>query len=280
MAKLWMQVGRLYNLLKAWSKTGMGQVPCWTVILLLGLNITGCNNILPRTSPNEDLTEIPTPSLLALYTAQQHEIEHLKRLLAEKETQLRSLQARQQDHARMLQETTNQAVRAKVKLRRLATQSSTASTIAEVEVTMKNLQSFQNTVSESAPQAQAQYLLDVATASYTKGDYTAAMDHAAQSRELINMVANNRARKASDSRKVTVPFQIPIVLRVRNDSNLRREPRDSAAVVGILKKDSVLTAQAYQGDWLRVQTDDGRLGWLLNTLAEVQVGEPQALGGK
>lgn len=243
-------------------------------MLLLGLNMTGCNNIPLKLPSNEGTAETPAPPLLELYTAQQHEIERLQKLLAEKETQLRSQQVRQQNQAKVLQETSSQATRAQVKLRRLATQSSAASTIAEVEVAMKRLQSFQSTVSERALQAQAQQLLDAATATYAKGDYAAAMDHAAQSRGLIDMVINNRTRKVSDPRQAMVPFQVPIPLRVRNDSNLRRGPRDSAAVMGVLKKDSALTAQAYQGDWLRVQTDDGRSGWLLNTLVEVRVDEP------
>jgi uncharacterized protein YgiM (DUF1202 family) len=45
-------------------------------------------------------------------------------------------------------------------------------------------------------------------------------------------------------------------------------------VVGVLQKDSVMTWEAYRGDWLLVQAADGRSGWVLNTLVEAIGGKP------
>ena len=119
---------------------------------LLGLNITACSILLKSPSPEipatlldfcvEELQEIERlQKLLAEKEVQQHEIERLQKLLAENEVQIRSQQVRQQDQAKALQETTSQAARAQVKLRRLATRPAAASTVAEVEVAMENLKS-------------------------------------------------------------------------------------------------------------------------------------------
>ena len=53
-----------------------------------------------------------------------------------------------------------------------------------------------------------------------------------------------------------------IPLRASVDSPLRREPQPRGAVVATLAKDSALVAHAYKGNWMRVETEDGRFGWL------------------
>lgn len=218
------------------------------VLVLLGLNMMGCN-ILPKAhqleaeaedtlseSRTEGQREIEYAKLLTEKEAQQHEIERLQKLLAEKDTYIRSQEARQQDQAKALQESTSQAAHAKVKLRRLATRPAAASTIAEVEMVMENLKSSPPTGSEQVLHTQAQLLLNAAATAYAQDNYAAAMDYAAQAREFIDMIRNNRARKASDPQQVTVSFQVPIPLRARANSNLRQKPGLRAAVLGMLKK--------------------------------------------
>ena len=263
------------------------QVLGWAVMVLLGLNMGGCN-ILPKadlpevkaeSAPPESRVkgprEIEYEKLLAEKEAQRHEIERLQKLLAEKEAHIRSQEARQQDQAKALQETSSQAAHAKVKLRRLATRPAAASTIAEVEMIMENLKSSSMTDSEKILQTQAQLLLNAAATSYAGDNYATAMDYAAQAREFIDMVRNNRAHKATDPHQVTVPFQVPISLRATVDSNLRQQPSLRAAVLGMLRKDSTMTAEAYRGDWLQILTADGRSGWVFNSLVEAQLADPR-----
>lgn len=262
MARLWIQSDKLCSLLKTWA----GQMLCGTVIALLGLNITGCTLLkpIPVAAPI-------TPHEPCACEVQKREIERLQQLLAEKEGLIRNLNARQQDQAKALQETTSQVTRDQVRLRRLATQPGAASSIAEAEVAMASLKLSQITAPEQT--LQAQRLLDAATASYAKGNYGTAMDHAAQTREFIDMVMDNHTRKASDPRVAMVPFNVPIPLRAKSNITLRQKPFSSAAKLGALKKDSALTAQAYLGDWLHVQTNDERSGWIPNALVEVRVSD-------
>src|SRR5207248_2875206 len=65
----------------------------------------------------------------------------LRQDLANRETELRDLRSSQRDQIKVLQESTREVTRAKVKLRRLATQADAASYIAEVEVAMESLRS-------------------------------------------------------------------------------------------------------------------------------------------
>ncbi|MFZ1546774.1 MAG: SH3 domain-containing protein [Candidatus Nitrotoga sp.] len=191
--------------------------------------------------------------------------------MTEKDVLIRNLNARQQDQAKALQESTSKVTRDQVMLRRLATKPGAASSIAEAEVAIASLKLSQVTAPEQT--LQAQRLLDAATASYAKGNYGTTMDHAAQTREFIEMVKDNHSRKALDQRLAMVAFNIPIPLRAKSNVNLRRKPYGNAARLITLKKDSALTAKAYLGDWLQVQTSDMRSGWVLNTLVEVRVGD-------
>jgi hypothetical protein len=65
----------------------------------------------------------------------------LRQDLANREAELRDLRSNQRDQVKVLQESTQEVTRAKVKLRRLATQADAASYIAEVEVAMESLRS-------------------------------------------------------------------------------------------------------------------------------------------
>jgi uncharacterized protein YgiM (DUF1202 family) len=264
-----------------------GYTSGWAMMAFLGLSITGCNVLVKPAPPGPDMQMIASEAcdkeqceaerekLLAEKAAQQQEIERLQKLLGEKDAFIRNQQVRQQDQAKTLQETSSQAAHAQIKLRRLATRPAAASTIAEAEIAMESLKSSPVSDAERLLQTQGQRLLAAAAASYAEDNYAAAMDYAAQAREFIDMVSNGRMRKASD--QLFVSLQTPIPLRAAVNSNLRQKPGLKAAVLGILKKDSPMTAEGYQGDWLQVQTADGRSGWVLNTLVEAQVGKREVL---
>ncbi|MEO6422664.1 MAG: SH3 domain-containing protein [Candidatus Nitrotoga sp.] len=260
MTRLWTQSDKLCGLFKARAD----HMLCGMVTVLLGFTITGC--ALQKPAPVA--TPIPPPER---YEVQQREIKRLQQLLAEKEVQIRNMNARQQDQAKALQLSTNQVTREQVRIRRLATMPGAASSIAEAEVAMASLKLDQFTAPEQT--LQAQRLLDAATKSYAKGNYGAAMNHAEQSREFIEMLKDNRTGKSTDPRLAMVLFNIPIPLRTKSNINLRQEPFSNAAKLAILKKDTALTVHAYLGDWLNVQISNERSGWVLNTLVEVWVGD-------
>ena len=82
----------------------------------------------------------------------------------------------------------------------------------------------------------AQDILESTAAPFAQGDYGVAMDRAAQAEQLIVLVAHYQVRPGSRSRVPgEVPLQVAIPLKATVDSNLRRQPRGSARVVGVLK---------------------------------------------
>ena len=273
----------LRNLRQMWGRSA----PEWAIMAFMGLSMMGCNIPVRPTQPESEIeVAVPEPcnkerceaereKLLTERALQQQEIERLQKLLAEKDALIRNQQVRQQDQAKTLQETSSQAAHAQIKLRRLATRPAAASTIAEAEISMEGLKSSPLSDTERMLQAQAQRLLAAATVLYDEDNYAAAMDHAAQAREFVDMMKNGRIRKAAD--QIAVSLQTLIPLRAAVDSNLRQKPGLKGAVLGVLKKNSTMIAEAYQGDWLQVQTADGRSGWILNTLVEVQVGKREVL---
>src|SRR5690242_16013208 len=161
----------LRNLWQMWPRRASE----WAIMVLTGLSMNGCN-IPTRPAPpeseiemlisepcDEERCEAVREKLLAEKAAQQQEIERLQKLLGEKDALIRNQQVRQQDQAKTLQQTSNQAAHAQIKLRRLATRPAAASTIAEAEISMEGLKSSPLSDTERMLQAQAQRLLAAAT---------------------------------------------------------------------------------------------------------------------
>ena len=96
------------------------------------------------------------------------------------------------------------------------------------------------------------------------------MNYAAQAYEIISM-ATDKDRGTSTSKHRIVTFQVPVTLHTKTGVNLRKEPRKNSARLLTLKNGAGLTANAYQGNWLRVQTDGNNQGWVLSTLVEAHI---------
>jgi Bacterial SH3 domain len=234
----------------------------WAVMWLLSSALSGCVTQPPAQmpAPVEATGREPTcPSC----EGETREIARLRQDLASRETELRELRANQREQVKVLQESTRQVTRAKVKLRRLATQADAASYIAEVEVALESLRSSLGANSTIPLLVLAEDLLESTSAPFAQGDYGAAMDRAEQAEQLIALVAQYQVRPRSRQRVPgEVPLQMAIPLKLTLDSNLRRRPLRRAPVVGVLKKDTPLVAYAYKGSWMQVETADGRSGWV------------------
>jgi hypothetical protein len=194
---------------------------------------------------------------------QTREIARLRQDLANRDAELHDLRSSQRDQVKVLQESRLEVTRAKVKLRRLATQADAASYIAEVEVALESLRSSLSATSTVPLMVVAQGILESTAAPFAQGDYGVAMDRATQAEELIALVADNRVRPSSSPRAPReVLLQVSIPLTVTVDSKLRRQALGKAPVVGVLKKGTPLVAHAYRGTWMQVETEDGRSGWV------------------
>jgi len=192
---------------------------------------------------------------------------HLLQVLSEKEAEISNLRAHQQDQVEELKESTSQAARAEVKLRRFATEAEVASHLAEVEVAMKTLQATLGAERKVSLQMLAQRLLDAASTAFMQADYSTAANLVAQAEQFIEMLMDNHS--VADKRAAAeVPFRVTIPLKIKVDSHLRRQPNSNAAVLDVLEKTTPVVARAYQGPWLHVQTEVGDSGWVLAELLE------------
>lgn len=215
--------------------------------------------------PGCALLQPPAPPQTSVACEEQaREVARLQQMLAEKDAEVRRLQSQQNVQAKVLKETAGEVARAEIKLRRLATRAGAASQLAEVEVALQGARAAH--AGRSGTQLmQAESILNAGSAAFAQGDYGAAVEFAAQAREVIDMVAGGRRVTQA---AVEVPFQVPVSLRTRNVSNLRAQPWRTAGVRAVLPQDTPLQAHAYRGDWLRVRTGDGREGWVHGSLLE------------
>ncbi|MEO8751528.1 MAG: SH3 domain-containing protein [Casimicrobiaceae bacterium] len=252
------------------SAGGSGRlVAAW----LLGLALGGCATPPPAEPP------APVPAVVGPAVPvqacpscdeQSREIVRLRQDLATRDAEVRDLRSSQREQTRVLQESTREAARAKVKLRRLATQAEAASYIAEVEVALASLRQSLGTPAKVPMMELARGILESAAAPFAQGQYGTAMELAAQAEQLVAVVAEDQGRAGPRTRVPgQVPLRVAIALKVSADSNLRRQPLPKATVVGVLKKNSLLVARAYKSGWLLVESEDGRVGWVRQTQFEV-----------
>lgn len=245
---------------------------CWWIAALLGLLAAGCAAPPPAPPAPEPVPlphEEPPPPPPPPCTCDEpnREVARLRHELANKEVELRDLRAQHRDQLKALQESSRQAARAMVKVHRTASQAEAAAFIAEIEVLLQTKQAAPDAGSKASLIAVAEGMLQSATLSFKRGDYGAAMDCAAQAQQLLVMLSDRRVRLTSSAqRSAEVPFQVPIPLRLKTDSHLRREPRGNAKVVTVLKQSTTLNAIAYKGNWLHVEVNGGRQGWVYQGL--------------
>ncbi|MCC6921946.1 MAG: SH3 domain-containing protein [Nitrosomonas sp.] len=197
---------------------------------------------------------------------QQQNIKELESQLARKNSEINQKNIREKEQDQVIEATSHEIARTQIKLHRLATKSSSASLIAEAEVAMDVLNRQSEGQSDGQLKTQAQQLLNAAGLYFSQDDYAAATHYASQSIEFINMIAASSREMVN---RPTVVFNLPIRLQTTADVNLRQTPGTQAIIRTLLKKGTLLTATAYQGGWLRIQTDSGLQGWVSNTFIRV-----------
>ncbi len=241
------------------------------LLILSGIILSGCMTMKkpPESVAEQYIEQIPVSVHQQQIDSMRIIIEQLAQQLAEKETLIKQISAREQDQAQVIQASSREIAHTQVKLHRLATKPSSASLIAEAEVAMAYIkQQSTPPLSDKGLYEQAKRLLDMSVFYYRRDDYANATYYASQALEFINMIADQDRDLPN---RVTIRFNTPIMLLAIADANLRREPGRHTMIIDVLKKGTVLTANAYQGNWLMVQTDDNRQGWIFNALVETMV---------
>jgi Bacterial SH3 domain len=258
------------TLQKRHSNSHLRLALCGLIAAVSIIYLSGCATI---EAPVEELPANNDAALLLriedqqrVIEEQQQNIKELELQLTKKNAEIRQRGIREKEQDQVIEATGQEITRTQIKLHRLATRSSSASLIAEAEVAMNALNRQSDRPFDEQLKTQAQQLLDAAGLSFSQDDYAAATQYASQSIDFINMtVASNR----EITNRPTVVFSLPIRLQTTANVNLRQIPGTHASVKTVLKKGAFLTATAYQGNWLRVQTENNTQGWVSNTLIKV-----------
>lgn len=229
------------------------------VVLVLSLIISGLLSACAGKRPHQKVVpdERMTREQVA---AQEREIAKLRLAVLEKETQIAELE-------RKYNQAVQEVVRAKAKLRSLESKAEAASTMAEAEIALKILTARAAGQKESPEIIQATHLLEMNSQEFTKENYGGALYLASEAKGLVQ-VGQGRLMGPEKIPVVSgeVLFAAPLPLQATARSNVRQGPGADFEVLFTLEKGILLIGHSYKDDWVRVKDEDGRSGWIYQTL--------------
>ncbi|MFO1396758.1 MAG: SH3 domain-containing protein [Burkholderiales bacterium] len=225
----------------------------------LALLLAACATPAPEPPPAAPPPVVTAPPPVCTACEDQaREIARLQQELGARDAELRELKSTQREQAKSAQETTREVTRAKAKARRLATQADAASYLAEVEVAIAALPP-----APSPLRALATAYLQSATEPFARGDYGTAMERASQAEQIVALATGPAPTLQKSARAPGEKLlQVALPLRAVTESRVRRQPQGKAPQVGVIAKDTALTAFAWKDGWMRVETEDGLAGWV------------------
>jgi hypothetical protein len=153
-----------------------------------------------------------------------------------------------------------EVVRAMAKLRGLSGRAEAASALAETEIALKSM---------PADVPRAQQLLRLATEEFRKQNYDGTVYLTSQVKLLISSRTERPVRGAEAARTDGEQALSPVLaLRTSNRSNVREGPGPAFKILFVVERGTPLSAVSYNGVWVRVNTDDGRGGWVHYSLVD------------
>ena len=180
--------------------------------------------------------------------------------LIEREAQVNDLNDR-------LEEAILAVVRAKAKLRSLASKAEAASTLAEAEIALKALEDNLDGGVSTRLAERAAELVKLGAKEFKKENYGGSLYLTSQVKGMLGK-GKGRADRHKDYTPFPgeVAFALPVPLSTTQQANLRAKPGSKSKILLRLKSDASLVGYAYKGLWVRVATPDGRIGWVFHKL--------------
>ena len=169
-------------------------------------------------------------------------------------------------------EAIQEVVRTKSKLRGIESKAEAASTMAEVEIALKQVKAVaESTKQDPGPGIrEAEKLLAMSGAEFENSNYGGTIYLAGQAKSLIGtrreqMGAGNLSLQPDEE-----PFAFPIPLEALRKSNVRDGPGLTFQILITLPRDAPVIGLAFRDEWVRVKIEDGRDGWMHYTLVDNQ----------
>lgn len=178
--------------------------------------------------------------------------------LLEKEAQVEDLEVR-------LVDTRTAVVRAMAKAQTATSRAEAASGMAEAEVALQSLRASRG---QNLPETmQVTHLVRQSSLEFDRKNYGGALYLANQAKSLA---VSFRNRAASGNREEPRPgektFALPIRVKVETKGNIREGPGTNYGIAFGVESGAVLTAFSYTEDWIRVNDERGRNGWIFRGL--------------
>ncbi len=193
------------------------------------------------------------------------EVSTLERNVAELQLRLLASEARAASLQDAVDAAIMEAVRSKAKLQSVESRAEAASTMAEAEIALRTRQQAEG---DNPRVVQAAQLLEMSSGEFDNENYGGALYLAVQSKDLVSDNPGRFASTDSARRPDEVPFYFALPLRVTRSSNVREGPGTSFGVAFVLEAGAQVMGHAYERQWVRISSDDGRGGWIYSTLVD------------
>lgn len=248
------------------------------LVALVCSGLAGCLHSQPSAPQPDRLIELSqkNASLQSAVAAKDAKILELEKEIVrfnlkaiEDEAAFHDLQERLAGHQQRLDAAIIEVVRTKARLRSLESKAEAASTIAEAEIDINALRERPDSADpvEKEEAAAAENLLKMSIREFKSSNYGGALFLANQCKGQVRAL---RLRLRGGVEKAPMEsdkeFACPLRLTVLSNSNLRSGPGLDNEVVGKLGKDASVKGLTYSGLWVRVETAEGKVGWLFHTL--------------
>jgi len=169
-----------------------------------------------------------------------------------------------------LNEAIQEVVRTKAKLHSVESKAEAASTIAEAEIALKQVRAATLEPDARPELTQAEQLLQMSATEFEDQNYGGSLYLATQAKGLVRATKSRLGGTDGISRPGEAPFSVPLPMKTNKTSNIRKGPGTSYDVAFTLEAGASLTGLAHKSQWVRVEVDDGRTGWIYHTLVASQ----------
>ena len=184
----------------------------------------------------------------------------LQALLSEKDAQTQKLH-------RKLDNTIQETVRTKSKLRSQENKADAASNFAEAETALKTLKDSLSGPDKRPELAQADALMKMSAEELKKENYSGTLYATNQVKAILKDIQDH----AQGREKLTpvdgeVLLALPLPLKIIASGKVYERPAAAAAVAWSVERGASPTAVSYKGPWIRVKGEGDRWGWMFYNL--------------
>ena len=208
----------------------------------------------------------PTPTKVVVHdtvTVRDPEVDkratRLELQVLARDAQIEDLQVR-------LEDTRAEVVRAMAKLQTVASRAQAASAMAEAEVALQTMKAGASL--EPVEAAQVTRLVRQSATEFDKQNYGGALYLANQAKTVASGYRGRLGVSREGTRPGETLFAVPIKLKTTSRGNVREGPGTNFSVTYTADSGTSIMAYSYTDEWIRITDENGRSGWIHQTLVE------------